>query len=127
MSTSNKHAAIVFDELTLDPNGPRGNAWGRFGAKDELGMLNHLTPEVVAAAAKEIQSGVRISLDWPLSMPTYPSFSRDPFKQQLVRRYPNCINDDILIFNTQCSSQWDGFRHYGRCGVVLIGAFVDES
>lgn len=23
------------------------------------------------------------------------------------------VNDDALDFNTQCSTQWDGFRHYG--------------
>lgn len=77
-------------------------------------MLNLLTPDVVTAAPKEIQTRVRISLDWPLSMPTHPSFGRDPFKQELIRRTPHCVNDDILMFNTQCSSQWDGFRHYAN-------------
>ena len=41
--------------------------WGLFGEKDELGMPNLLTPEVVAAAAKEIKSGVRTPLDLPLT------------------------------------------------------------
>ncbi|KAH8659767.1 putative cyclase-domain-containing protein [Xylariales sp. PMI_506] len=115
MTTSTTYAKdIPFEELTLDPDGPHGNAWGRFGDKDELGMLNLLTPEVVAEAAKEIKTGVRVSLDWPMNMPSYPSFNRNPFKQDLIHRTPNCINDDILTFNTQCSSQWDGFRHYAN-------------
>ena len=110
---------IPFEALPLDSNGPRGNAWGRFGQNDALGTLNLLTPEVILVAVKEVRTGVRISLDWPLSMPSYPSFNRDPFKREMVHRHPNCINDDILTFNTQCSTQWDGFRHYGKCTFSL--------
>ena len=114
MPSIQEHPVPAFEDLPLDPNGPLGNAWGRFGANDELGMLNLLTPEVVAAAAKEIQTGIRISLDWHLNMPSYPSFGRDPFKHEIVRRGEDrSVNDDVLTFNTQCSSQWDGFRHYG--------------
>ena len=35
---------------------------GNRGEKDWLGTLNHLTPAVIAAAGKEIQSGARASL-----------------------------------------------------------------
>jgi hypothetical protein len=114
MAGTQDKTVIHFDSLPLDSNGPRGNAWGRFGPNDELGTLNYLTPQVVVEAAKEIQTGVRISLDWPLSMPSHPSFDRDPFKHELVLRNPRCVYDDILTFNSQGSTQWDGFRHYGR-------------
>ncbi|KAJ6116615.1 hypothetical protein N7512_006340, partial [Penicillium capsulatum] len=103
-----------YPEGPLDPSGPRGNSWGRFGPDDELGTLNLLTPEAILQAAKEIQTGMRISLEWPLSMPTYPSFNRNPFKQELILRSPNCIYDDVLSFNSQGSTQWDGFRHYAN-------------
>ncbi|KAJ5884729.1 hypothetical protein N7495_009239 [Penicillium taxi] len=108
---------IPFEALPLDPTGPQGNAWGRFGLNDELGTLNFLTPEAIVEASKEIKTGVRISLDWPLSMPSHPSFNRNPFKQELVLRSHNGIYDDILTFNTQGSSQWDGFRHYAYQGL----------
>ena len=49
----------AFQSLPLRPDGPRGNAWGLFGEHDEMGMLNLLTPENTAAAAKEIVEGVR--------------------------------------------------------------------
>jgi hypothetical protein len=107
-----------FDELPLDRNGPEGNAWGRFGVNDELGMLNLLTPNTVARAAIEIRSGVRISLDWYLDMPKFPSFDRKPFRQEIWHRAPKAVNDDSLYFNTQCSSQWDGFRHYGKSNML---------
>ncbi|KAM0800337.1 hypothetical protein BDR22DRAFT_880896 [Usnea florida] len=121
MSSDNPHSSDglvptpLFSSLPLEPNGPPGNAWGRFGNTDELGMLNLLTPPVVAAAAKEIVSGVRISLDWPLNMPIYPSYGRDPYIHEIKQRggQDRVVNDDILTFNTQCSTQWDGFRHYG--------------
>ena len=104
-----------FSTLPLDPNGPPGNAWSRFGNNDQLGTLNLLTPDVVAAAAREIVSGVRVSLDWPLDKPSYPSYGRQPFKHEIRQRGggDRVVNDDILTFNTQSSTQWDGFRHYG--------------
>lgn len=108
-----------FESLPLDPNGPSGNAWGLYGASDALGALNLLTPAVVAAASRsEIRTGERVSLDWHLSKPSHPSFGRPPFQQhRIVRKHPDgtdkSTNDDFVSFNTQCSSQWDGFRHYG--------------
>jgi hypothetical protein len=100
-----------------DPPGPPGNAWGHFGAKDSLGMLNLLTPSVVARAAQEIKTGVRISLDWPLNKPLYPSYGRPAFSHEVINRARGeelrVVNDDHVSFNTQCSSQWDGFRHFG--------------
>ena len=110
--------APPFSLLPLDPTGPSGNAWGRFGNTDYLGMLNLLSPSVVARAAQEIRSGVRISLDWPLDKPQYPSFRREPFRHEVVNRAKGqglrVVNDDVLHFNTQSSSQWDGFRHFGK-------------
>lgn len=122
MTGTEDNTVIPFDALPLDPNGPPGNAWGRFGPNDQLGTLNWLTPAVIVEAAKEIRTGVRISLDWPLSLPSYPSFNRDPFKHELVLKKPNCVYDDILTFNSQGSTQWDGFRHYG--GFVIVELVV---
>ncbi|KAL8998567.1 MAG: hypothetical protein Q9169_002407 [Polycauliona sp. 2 TL-2023] len=113
---ASQHPAVPFSSLPLDSNGPRGNAWGRFGAQDELGTLNLLTGAVVAAAARnEIKSGVRISLDWPLTKPGFPLMGRDAMKHDIRRRGHDSrvVNDDVVTFNTQCSSQWDGLRHYG--------------
>ncbi|KAL3478374.1 putative cyclase-domain-containing protein [Aspergillus californicus] len=105
----------TFENLTLDPSGPLGNAWGLFGPDNELGMLNLLTPKLVKrAASEEIREGVRVSLDLPLNRLSHPSFGRKPFTQELVNKAPRVVNDDILTFNTQTSTQWDGFRHFGN-------------
>jgi hypothetical protein len=107
-----------FSELPLDKNGPPGNAWGLYGKDDELGALNLITPQTVQKAAQEIQTGQRVSLDWYLNMPSFPSFGRPPFGWKMENRsHPDgtkrTVNDDHLDINTQSSSQWDGLRHYG--------------
>ncbi|KAL8679043.1 MAG: hypothetical protein Q9186_004629 [Xanthomendoza sp. 1 TL-2023] len=128
-----QNPAITFSSLPLDSNGPPGNAWGRFGAQDQLGTLNFLTPARVAAAArKEIKTGVRISLDWPLSKPGFPLMGRDAMRHEIRRRghVGRVVNDDVLTFNTQCSSQWDGLRHYGVAsngGIVGRGVLLDYT
>lgn len=102
-----------FDSLPLKKDGPKGNAWGLFGTKDELGMMNMLTKETTVAASKEIVHGIRVSTDWPLDSLKIPCFNRQPFSQNIMHKSPRTVNDDVLTFNTQSSSQWDGLRHYG--------------
>ena len=106
--------ALSFEELPLDKSGPMGNAWGRWKDKDQLGMLNLLTAEKVQAASREIRTGTRVSLDWELDRPHFPFFGRQKFFHHIHHKAPRVVNDDMIVFNTQCSSQWDGFRHFGR-------------
>ena len=106
-----------FSALPLDPNGPAGNAWGLYGPKDALGTLNMLTPDVVVAASRsEIRTGERVSLDWQLTKPSYPSYSRPPFEHRIIKKEDKTGSDDHVNFNTQCSTQWDGLRHHGMFG-----------
>ncbi|KAH8670115.1 hypothetical protein BGZ60DRAFT_563636 [Tricladium varicosporioides] len=117
-----------FSSLPLKKDGPRGNAWGLFSDKDELGMLNLLTPETTRAAAQEIVHGIRISTDCALDKPKAPCFNRASFAQVIHTKSPRSVNDDILTLNTQSSSQWDGFRHYGYQDAKLYfnGCSQDE-
>ena len=103
----------AFESLPLQKDGPRGNAWGLFGTKDELGMLNRLTPENTVAATKEIIHGIRVCTDWAMDQPKAPCFNRAPFEQKILHKAPRTVNDDSLSLNTQSSTQWDGFRHFG--------------
>ncbi|OJJ33353.1 hypothetical protein ASPWEDRAFT_53329 [Aspergillus wentii DTO 134E9] len=104
-----------FSDLPVDKNGPRGNAWGVWGPNDQIGTLNHLTPDVVARAAKEeIRTGRRISLNWSMTGLSNPKTGRKGLEVKLVNKEPlKVAHDDELSFNSQISSQWDGFRHYG--------------
>ena len=103
----------AFDALPLDKNGPPGNAWGLYGKQDQLGSLNQLTPAVVANAAKEIRTGERVSLDWTLNNPSPSFFGRQSLTWKMHPSKGRPVNDDSIQLNTQCGTQWDGFRHYG--------------
>ncbi|KAI1466298.1 uncharacterized protein F4812DRAFT_460571 [Daldinia caldariorum] len=110
----NENGIPNFEDLPLRKTDPHYSAWGLYGDKDELGTLNRLTDELVAAAAKgEIKTGHRISLNWPLNAQRQkPFFQRHVFSQTLIRKAPRVVNDDVWTFNTQVSTQWDGLRHY---------------
>ena len=54
---------------------------------DELGTLNHLTPERTTQAANEIKTGIRVGLNWPLEQMEYAggeSF-REVLKHEILR------------------------------------------
>ncbi|KAK0262388.1 hypothetical protein LTR91_017720 [Friedmanniomyces endolithicus] len=108
------HKIPKFSELPLDKNGPHHNAWGLYGKDDQLGTLNRLTDDIVKAASSEIQTGIRIGLDWPLdAQKDIPLFGRQAFHKEVYQKTPRIVNDDVWTFNTQSSTQWDGFRHFG--------------
>ncbi|KAI0124397.1 hypothetical protein BJ170DRAFT_585981 [Xylariales sp. AK1849] len=104
-----------FEDLPLRKTDPHHSAWGLYGEKDELGFLNRLTNDRVAAAAQnEIQTGQRISLNWPLNaQPRRSFFQRAKFHQDIFPKAPATVNDDVWYFNSQVSTQWDGLRHFG--------------
>ena len=54
----------------------RFSNWGRWGAGDELGTVNHVTPEVRRAAAKLVRAGRSVSLARPIDTHAGP---RNPF------------------------------------------------
>ena len=95
-------------------------AWGVFGAKDELGTWNHVTPEKVVAAAKLIRRGKRFNLNLPLRLPfglLAPGAHRlrqapaqTLFKFELGKLL---VRDDKVELYPQGSSQWDGLTHIG--------------
>ena len=113
-----------FSKLPLLDNGLRGNAWGLFPEKDELGLLNYITPEITYAATKEIVHGIRTSTDLPLDFFKTPDYNRLPFKHEIKRFRDWAVNDDTITMNTQLSSQWDGFRHFGSSTAAPLTASI---
>ena len=112
--------------------GGMGASWGIWGADDRLGCLNLLTAERVKAAAAYIRTGKVFPLDLPMTVPDPPVLDRRPFTHE-VRREPGIgdvdhFEDDILSdWNTQRSSQWDGFRHVARSGFGCYGGLPGEA
>jgi len=92
---------------------PKDNAWF-WGGHDELGRLNLLTPErIVKATQENVKTGESVSLDLPLNVPSPAFFGRKGLKHRIKTIAPGAF-DDELAFNTQSSSQWDGFRHFAH-------------
>ncbi|KAL3493360.1 hypothetical protein BJX62DRAFT_249749 [Aspergillus germanicus] len=119
-----------FNSLPVAKKGPPGNAWGLWGPDDQLGTLNLLTDELVQrAAAENIKLGKRVSLNWSMTAASHPRFPRKPLELRLINKAPlKHAHDDEWTFNSQCSSQWDGFRHYAfqNKGLYYMGRTAED-
>jgi kynurenine formamidase len=52
------------------------------------------------------------ALNWSMGLPDPPLFGRQPFSHEVTGAPGTTSHDDVLHgWNTQSSSQWDGFRH----------------
>lgn len=74
-----------------------------------FGCLNLLTPERVVAAAGLVRKGTVFALNFEAELPDPPLFGRAAPRHEVLGG--GMSQDDVLEFNTQSSSQWDGFRH----------------
>jgi Putative cyclase len=109
---------------------PEGSNWGDFGADDQLGRLNLITPERRRRAAQEVREGLAFCLSLPLNCPSvelnprrFPpvlSFSmrgQDPainFPLQKVNPgQTDVVCDDRAMLSLQYSTQWDSLCHIG--------------
>lgn len=110
---------------------PQSN-WGDFGADDQLGRLNLITPECVLRAAREVRTGQSFCLSLPLDLPGGNVLNprRHPPRLQPTLRdgkpvfnlpigdaalgQTDVLCDDAVLIHTQYSTQWDGFSHVGH-------------
>lgn len=116
-----------FAELTERPGSPRGSTWGMWGDTDRLGCLNLLTQERIAAGLACVRDHTVWSLNWDLHMPSPPLFGRTPLKHNLLTWSSGGHDDMLDQFNTQSSSQWDGFRHMRHPQHGFYGGIADED
>ena len=98
------------------------NNWGRWGAEDERGTLNFVTPEVVKAAAGLGPHGKTFSLAIPLSADG-PQIGMipgriNPLKTMLMINDPMtgnidefCTSDDTVVMGLQAGTHWDSLAH----------------
>jgi kynurenine formamidase len=106
-------------------------AWGLWGPGDVLGMLNLITPERTVAASAEVRRGAVVPLDLSRTEPDPPLFGRRPLDHR-IQSQPGFggigkFQDDVLHdFNTQVSTQWDGFRHVDGVDHGYYGGLPDE-
>jgi kynurenine formamidase len=94
--------------------------WGRWGDDDQIGTLNHVTPERLVAAAKLVKTGKTFDLGIP-----FDSAGPQPGRHGRVnplhvmtetgddQAFPGPFRyaDDYVIMPLQGASQWDGLSH----------------
>ena len=108
-------AVPTYAQLLARTDGPPGTAWGVWGADDEIGTLNHLTPQRVREAAALVRTGERISLDHPLeAFDPPPAPTRKPLQHNMFGANDHHRDEYLDSFYTQGSSQLDGLRHFAH-------------
>jgi kynurenine formamidase len=103
-------------------------SWGLWGdgGPDYFGCLNMLTPERLVEAAKLITRGAVFALNWSADLPDPPLFGRSRHTHEVQDRSSG--HDDLLHgWNTQSSSQWDGFRHIKNIPNGYYDGVADED
>ncbi len=100
----------AYDELPAVRGAPLGSSWGLWGASDTLGCLNLLTPDRIRAGVACARRGAVFCLNLEMELPDPPLFSRSAFRH-VIHDFPVGHDDELEGWNTQSSSQWDGFRH----------------
>ncbi len=112
--TEVRHRLPSYDELPVTAGAPPGSAWGLFGADDQVGTVNLMTPEKAVEAARLVRRGVTFPLNWDLALPRPALFNRGTYRQTIFSNSA-IHHDDILDnFYPQASSQWDGLSHMGH-------------
>jgi kynurenine formamidase len=103
-----------YSELPPAPDGGR-SGWGVFGAEDNLGLVNLMTPERIAAAARLVTKGQVFPLDLPLgSIDPGLARNRGVARHRVLHRDGTFAFDDVYDnFYPQASSQWDSLAHVG--------------
>jgi kynurenine formamidase len=103
-----------YSELPPAPEGGR-SGWGVFGADDNLGLVNLMTPERIAAAARLVTKGQVFPLDMPLGSvdPGLARYRGVPRHRVLHREGTSGFDDVYDNFYPQNSSQWDSLAHVG--------------
>jgi kynurenine formamidase len=111
--------------------GRRLSNWGRWGALDRLGTLNHITPEAVVRASRLIRRGQSFDLSIPLGK-TGPAIGKGgrinpvhlmsitpedtDFFQKAIIPGETIVSDDWVTLPLQCGTHWDGLAHVGYDG-----------
>ncbi|MDQ1437267.1 MAG: hypothetical protein QOK43_896 [Acidimicrobiaceae bacterium] len=115
---------------------PGGKAWGVWGDStgqgngegDVFGCLNLLTPERVQAGVACVQRGAVFALNWDMGLPDPPLFGRAAFQHEVTSLEHDAGHDETISgWNTQSSSQWDGFRHIRHAVHDFYGGVPDEE
>ncbi|MCB8913954.1 cyclase family protein [Rhodococcus rhodochrous] len=127
------------DRASVEKLALRYRTWDRWGIGDQLGAGNRITPERIAAAARNVRRGAVFSLALALDR-TGPMRGGGPRvnPQHVMLRTPHDpipgrddnglqrAADDAVYMPLQCSTQWDAFCHIFYDGVTYGGRGFDS-
>ena len=114
-------AAMAQENPAIYPHAEMNN-WGKWGADDERGATNYITPEAIISAGKLIKSGKVFSLAIPIERggPIFPtrhpphhfmsSTGSDPIRTAEGESAVG-FTDDYIYMPLQGSTQWDALPH----------------
>jgi kynurenine formamidase len=125
---------------TIRSTGRRLRNWGKWGADDERGTLNYITPADIVRAAGLIRRGQVFSLAIPFDAkgPQVNQPRRFNPIHRMVITGPDCttgaikfpggvgFSDDMVIMPLQCATQWDGLSHCFEDGRMYNGYDANE-
>lgn len=117
-----------YDDLPEAPEGGR-SGWGVFGADDNLGLINLLTPERVVEAARLIRRGALFPLDAPLdAFSPAIAASRGTPRHHVLHTPGTAGFDDVYDnFFPQASSQWDSLGHVGYGPTAFYNGATEDD
>jgi len=114
--------------------GRRLSNWGRWGADDERGTVNYVTPAKLRQAAACIRRGVVFSLALPFGTegPQFGQAGRvNPVHLMTSTNNPMSADpdgpryaDDFVMMPLQCATQWDSLAHVHYGGQLYNGHSV---
>lgn len=128
----------TFDRNFVVQLAERYRNWGRWGADDELGTLNFITPETVREAARLIRDGKVFSLaiDFNHLGPQRQGHWTRRFNpvHTMLRTGVDALasaeggepplmagSDDMVTMPLQCATQWDSLAHIFYKGMMYNG------
>ncbi len=120
--------------------GRRYRNWGKWGADDERGTLNYITPDVIVRAARLARRGAVFSLAIPFNAkgPQINQPRRFNPIHRMMLTGPDCttgaitfpggvgFTDDMVIMPLQCATQWDALSHCLLDGQIYNGYDANE-
>jgi hypothetical protein len=115
-----------YQDLPVRPDAPAGSSWGLWGDADVFGTLNRLDEAAAARGARAVRRGAVFNLNLEMELPDPPLFGRPVFSHD-VPTAGIATHDEISNWDTQSSSQWDGFRHVAHPVHGLYGGLAAED
>src|SRR2546430_2280302 len=133
------------DEATLRTLALKVRNWGRWGPDDEIGTVNYITRDTIAAAGRLVTSGKVFALGIPLDRHGPQSGTRQRFNPihtmfrdggdaprtpaQVAEMQGYGGSDDWIVMPLQGATQWDSLAHifyegkmYNGYDAALVGS-----